>query len=188
MNKRSSNEVHSHVGRRLHQVGDVLFEKMLSCGPDLSDENILDIFSQYDGRSKIEDIEKAISMLEELIASGHDTICVRRILRSKRKILANYFVSPTNTPPSSDNEEDFYDTIDQTYPVGRSLDRDGLENSELSRTGSGVADVPFSCGLLTATCAPNGNAPIASVVPPSRHRTDSINICPSHVRDDTGEE
>ena len=188
VNKRSSNEVHSHVGRRLHQVGDVLFEKMLSCGSDLSDENILDIFSQYDGRSKIEDLEKAISMLEELIASGHDTICVRRILRSKRKILANYFVSSTNTPPSSDNEEDFYDTIDQTYPVGRSLDRDGLENSELFRIGSGVANVPFSCGLLTATCAPNGSAPNVLVVPPSRHGTHSINICPSHVRDDTGEE
>ena len=35
VNKRSSNEVHSHVGRRLHQVGDVLFEKMLSCRSDL---------------------------------------------------------------------------------------------------------------------------------------------------------
>ena len=73
-----------------------LFEKMLSCGPHLSDENILDIFSEYDGRSKVEDIERAISMLEELIANGHDTICVRSILRSKRKILIFFlYLRPT---------------------------------------------------------------------------------------------
>ena len=186
VNKRYSNEIHSHVGGRLHQVGDVLFKKMLSCGPDLSDENILDIFSQYDGRSKVEDMEKAISMLEELIASGHDTICVRRILRSKRKILANYFVSPTNTPPSSDDEEDLYDTIDQTNPIGRSLDRDGLENSELSAIGSGVPDDPFRSGLRTATSAVIDNTPIVSVAPPSRQKTDSINICSTRICDKAG--
>ena len=103
---------HSHEGRRIHDVGDILLDKMLSCGAHLTDQYILDVFSQFDGRSKVEELEKAISMLEELIANGHDNICVRSILKSKRKILKNYFVSPTNTPPSSDDEEDFDDPVD----------------------------------------------------------------------------
>ena len=103
---------YSHEGRRIHEVGDILLDKMLSCGAHLTDQYIIDVFRQFDGRSKVEELEKAISMLEELIANGHDNICVRSILKSKRKILEIYFVSPTNTPPSSDDEEDFDDHVD----------------------------------------------------------------------------
>ena len=51
----------------------------------------------------------------------------------------------------------------QANPIGRSLNRDILENGELSGIGSMVNDVPFRSGILTDTSAPNANAQCLSV-------------------------
>ena len=159
MNKRYANELHSHEGRRLHNVDDVFLDKMISCGPHLSDENILDIFSEYDGRSKVEDTEKAISMLEELRANGHDNICVKSILRSKRKILKKFYIPPTNTPLSSDDEEDFYNPVE--CGTSQELDYRGKmqifnpmtsSNSSFGSDIDNFTDQSFQFGALTTDC------------------------------------
>ena len=103
---------HSNESRRIQDVSANLLGSMMTCGAHLTEQHILNVLSQFDGRSKVEDLENAISMLEQLIANGHDNICVRSILKSKRNILKDYFISPTNTPPSSDDEEDFDDPVD----------------------------------------------------------------------------
>ena len=81
-----------------------------------------------------------------------------KVVESQENCCHNLDKSIISAAPLDDITEEY-----QANPIGRSLNRDVLENGELSGIGSMVNDVPFRSGILTATNAPNANAQCISL-------------------------
>ena len=87
-------------------VDKLLGEIMINISTDLTESNILMIFKQLDGRDKIDDLKKLITKLECMIEKGQGNVCIRAMVRSKRKELNQRLCgTPPSTPPESEDED-----------------------------------------------------------------------------------
>ena len=54
---------------------------------ELTERNLLTLFKQFDGRGEIENLKKVISKLEAMMEKGQGNVCIRAMVRSKKKEL-----------------------------------------------------------------------------------------------------
>ena len=66
-------------------VDKIIEESMRNFSDDLTERNLLTLFKQFDGRDKIDDLKKLIGKLETMIEKGHGNVCIRAMVRSKKK-------------------------------------------------------------------------------------------------------
>ena len=66
-------------------VDKIIEESMRNISADLTEPNLLTLFKQLDGRDKIDELKKLISKLESMIEKGQGNICIRAMVRSKKK-------------------------------------------------------------------------------------------------------
>ena len=80
---------------------------MINISADRTERNLLTLFKQLGGGDKIDDLKKAISMLESMIEKGQGNVCIRAMVRSKRiEIFRRLCGSPPSTPPESEDKDD----------------------------------------------------------------------------------
>ena len=112
-------------------VDKMIEESMRNISRGLTERNLLTLFKQFDGRDKIDDLKKLLSKLETMIEKGQGNVCIRAMVRSKKKGLnRRLFGSPPSTPPESEDEDynelpDY--SVDYTYS-GNILDTSSVEH------------------------------------------------------------
>ena len=87
-------------------VDKMIEESMRNISRGLTERNLLTLFKQFDGRDKIDDLKKLITKLECMIEKGQGNVCIRAMVRSKRKELNQRLCgTPSSTPPESEDED-----------------------------------------------------------------------------------
>ena len=97
----------------LNQIDQALEDVLCKYGNGNVEKHILRIFSEYDDkdyRERINELRKIIERLKTRISPRKDhpniIMILRKILRSKEKILDEILGSHSSTPPSSDDEDE----------------------------------------------------------------------------------
>ena len=101
----TDHQCYFHLNKIDHALEDVL----LKYGNGNVEKHILRIFAEYDDSERINELRKVIDKLRARINLGNDPpairMILRKILRSKERILDDSLSSPSGTPPSSDDED-----------------------------------------------------------------------------------
>ena len=114
-------------------VEGVIEDIMSKSGPHLWEKQILKILNQYDdtnNRSRICAYRKAIVRLQDRLRNGDDPhmtkVIIKKIMRSYKKRLNVALDTLTNTPPSSDNEDEDKQTT-KSFHLVPSIPQTGCE-------------------------------------------------------------